>query len=305
MAFLEHHVPLGFWSVSRYDGERQVHLTVADHAYGLGPGASVPWSESLCERMVAGAGPRIAPDAETVPAYAERAAGLDLAIGAYVGIPIRDPRDGELFGTLCGIDPAIHGEELERQRPLLDVLAGLLAMVLDADVERTAMAREIERVELLAATDALTGLHNRRGWDRFLALEEARYRRFGDAGAVLVFDLDELKPVNDIEGHAAGDELLRATAHTLRDHARDTDFLARLGGDEFGLLAARTRSERIGDLVERLRAALDGAGVACSIGAAAYELEDGLAGAWDRADRAMYDDKAARRSSRAPVPLGR
>jgi diguanylate cyclase len=297
--FLDEHVPLGLWSVSRFDGERQIHLTTAAHAYELEDGVSVPWDSTLCQRMLAGDGPQLAEDARAVPAYAERAANLALEIGTYVGLPIRRG-DGALFGTLCGLDPSVGRDDLVEQRPLLEVLVGLLGVVLDADIVRSDLATDLERAELLAASDPLTGLHNRRGWDRFLEHEEARHRRFGDPATIVVVDLDVLKVVNDRDGHEAGDRLLRTTAATLRRTVRTSDFLARLGGDEFGIVADRTTATEAPLLVRRLRVALEGAGVAASIGTAAYDPEDGLAGAWSRADQAMYDDKARRRGSASP-----
>ncbi|MBC7373193.1 MAG: sensor domain-containing diguanylate cyclase, partial [Frankiales bacterium] len=192
VAFLKTQVPLGLWMVTRYDGVSQVLLEVDDTAYGVGVGPTMPWEGSLCSRMVAGEGPQIAPDTMSVPAYASAPIAQALPIGAYVGIPIRW-EGGELFGVLCGLDPAPQGPDLTAQEPLLNLLGGLLSTILEADHARTQAARELERVELLADTDPLTGLLNRRAWTRFLGLEEARYQRFGGPGAVIVVDLDRLK----------------------------------------------------------------------------------------------------------------
>jgi diguanylate cyclase len=301
--FLDRHLPLGFWSVSRFDGERQVHLAVVDRGYGLGAGACVDWSASLCERMVAGVGPSIAPDATAVPAYVERATDLGLEVGTYVGIPIRRAADGALFGTLCGIDTQAHGPQLTSQQPLLEILVRLLAMVLDADLSRSELTRELERAELLAHTDPLTGLHNRRAWDRAVELEQLRLRRFGDPGAVLVLDLDELKLVNDRDGHAAGDRLLVAAATALRSVARSRDLVARLGGDEFGVLVTGTTPEGVPSLVERVRSHLASVGAEVSVGGSAAEPQRGYAGALERADAAMYEDKRRRRAVRPSLDV--
>lgn len=297
VALLETELPLGLWSVTRFDGERQIHLTTSAPGYEIGVGDAVPWDETLCERMVAGVGPPIAPRARDVPAYADRADALDLAVGTYVGLPIRRA-DGALFGTLCGIDPAASAADLVAQRPWLETLVGLLGIVLEADVARSDLASALERAELLATSDELTGLHNRRGWERFLDHEEERHRRFGDPATVIVLDLDELKEVNDRDGHEAGDQLLCRTAEVLAGAVRSSDFLARLGGDEFGLVADRATGAEAAGLVRRLRRALDGAGVAASLGSASYERTDGLRGAWQRADEAMYAAKARRKGAR-------
>ena len=123
--------------------------------------------------------------------------------------------------------------------------------------------------------------------------EASRARRMGRALAVLVVDLDGLKHVNDHQGHAAGDDLLRHTAEVLRQH-RVTDTACRLGGDEFGLLAL-VRDEPDADVVSaRLRAELAAAGVSVSVGAAvaAGDLStDALLELWREADEQMYRDK--------------
>ncbi len=102
---LKAQVPFGVWSVSRFDGARQVHLYLDDDAYGLRPGDALPWGETFCRYMVAGLAPQVAPDAMAVPQYAAVAAAAGMRIGAYAGVPIRDG-DGALFGTLCGFDRA-------------------------------------------------------------------------------------------------------------------------------------------------------------------------------------------------------
>lgn len=157
-------------------------------------------------------------------------------------------------------------------------------------------ARLQEELERQASTDALTGLPNRRAFLAALAgaLRETR------AVALLFLDLDNLKPVNDAEGHEAGDALLRATARLLRAEAGAEGVAARLGGDEFALLlpgaaeaAAIARAEALlaaaGDLPAP--APRFSIGIACRAAGAAEEAERLLA----RADAALY---AAKRHGR-------
>ena len=135
--------------------------------------------------------------------------------------------------------------------PLLNILGMLLSTILDADLERTRQARLLERAEMAAESDPMTGLFNRRGWDRYMEIEEARFRRFGDPGAVLVVDLDGLKEVNDTLGHQAGDELITLAASGIRDTICDGDVAARLGGDEFGIIASNAVPTDCDQLVAR------------------------------------------------------
>ncbi len=294
--YLTQAVPLGYWAVTRYDGERQLYLEVRGDAYGLQAGDSHPWADTFCVRMHEGRGPQIAPDAMAIPAYAETEAAQALTIGAYVGIPIVDP-DQDLFGTLCGIDPAVHGEELRRHAPLLQMLGSLLSMVLAADLARTELEREREHAREEATTDTLTGLLNRRGWDLAVEREESRCRRFGDPSSVLVIDLDRLKEINDTQGHPAGDRHIVKAAEALSDSVRGYDHVARIGGDEFAVVVTGMTPAQTRDLIGRIHVAFDSAGVSGSIGHAPYTIVAGFPGAFAAADAAMYEQKRIRRGT--------
>ena len=298
--YLARTMPMGVWAVTRVSGAHQTVLVSADGAYGfVGPGAEFPWSTSMCRTMAAGETPRVAPDVRAVPGLAAASTAADaqsVPVGAYVGTPIVHP-DGRLFGTVCGYDPAPQPRELAEQEPLLDLLSSLLSSVLEADVAATESARALEEAVAESETDALTGLLNRRGWDRWLAREEQRFRRFGDPASVVMLDLDQLKLVNDTQGHDAGDEHLQVAAETLRNALRHADALARLGGDEFGMVV-RAGPEDARRLVERLESDLEAAGVLGSFGYAPYRVVTGFPEACAAADTAMYENKRLRRVAR-------
>ena len=142
--------------------------------------------------------------------------------------------------------------------------------------------------------DELTGLFNRRGWDRLTEAEEARSARYGHGATVFMMDVDGLKQKNDVEGHMAGDELLRRVADAVRSAVREHDVAARLGGDEFAVLAVESDDEQTTGLQQRLEAAFAAAGVQLSIGTAQRAYGGGIADAVERADAAMYERKATR-----------
>src|SRR5206468_5956123 len=98
-----------------------------------------------------------------------------------------------------------------------------------------ALAR-IDELEASADTDFLLGIPNRRGFERELNRAIAYIKRYHASGALIVLDVDRLKPINDAYGHAAGDELLKAIVAVLLRHIRSSDVIGRLGGDEFALL---------------------------------------------------------------------
>ena len=289
--------PLGLWAVTRVADGRQLILASAGETYPVDDGDEFAFCESLCSQMVSGAAPRTAPDVARVPEYAALACMSPLSLGAYVGTPIVRP-DGELFGTVCGVDPRRQPESLSDLRPLLDLLSSLLSAVLAGDLFATAAARELELARREADVDPLTGLLNRRGWDRYLEVEEERFRRFGDPACVVVIDLDRLKVVNDTQGHAAGDLYIRRAADVLARTVRGSDVLARLGGDEFGIVAPGMTPEQAGKLVARADRAMRSSGVAGSFGFAPYSVVTGFPGAVQAADSAMYEQKRARRAQR-------
>lgn len=293
--YLKSVLPLGFWAVTRYDGVRQLYLEVRDDAYGLGPGGSHLWTDSMCIDMVTGRAPSIAPDAMTVPDYAAAGIAAQIDIGAYIGIPIVQA-NGELFGTLCGLDPAAQSDQLMLHAPWLEILGMLLSVILDADLERTRQARARERAEMAAESDPLTGLFNRRDWDRCMANEESRSRRFGDPGAVVVIDLDSLKAVNATLGQAAGHELIKAAGRVLLETVSDSDIVARLGGGEFGVIASNVVPEQCEHLVDRIVTGFEQAGVSGSIGHAPHTIAGGFSGAFADAVAAMYEQKLRRQA---------
>ncbi len=182
----------------------------------------------------------------------------------------------------------------------------------ERELAEQALARDRRRHEselrYQADHDPLTGLLNRRAFERRLEEHLARGARYGHAGAVLVVDLDDFKGVNDTLGHSAGDELIGRVAGALASRLRESDTLARLGGDEFAVLTPvgdRAEAERLAQLllgvVRREHAARGPGGperpMTASIGLAPLDgaqppsAEEALI----NADLAMYDAKEAGR----------
>lgn len=131
---------------------------------------------------------------------------------------------------------------------LLDAFARPVAMAVDN-------ARLHARVKSLALTDGLTGLINRRAFDQHLETEIVRAARYAQTISLIILDIDSFKVYNDLHGHPAGDERLKAIAGILAENVRHPDIAARYGGEEFAVILPHT--DKTGALVmaERLRIA--------------------------------------------------
>jgi diguanylate cyclase (GGDEF)-like protein len=173
----------------------------------------------------------------------------------------------------------------------------------EADDAHAQLAVAHDELKRLALHDSLTGALNRRAWSEGTGLEVAR----ASVGTAVMLDLDNLKTVNDLYGHAAGDDLLRRVAQALREAVRPSDRLFRWGGDEFLLLMPGARAadarRRVECVVSESNAAAQGDDdplrLQLSIGTAEFSGGEDLDGAVQLADAAMYAEKARRRLLRA------
>lgn len=183
-------------------------------------------------------------------------------------------------------------------------LAKVRRQVSALKAELAAAQARIDELQAWADTDFLLNIYNRRGFERELDRSLAYIRRYNATGALIVLDVDRLKPINDAFGHAAGDVVLKGVVAVLMRHVRSSDVVGRLGGDEFGLLLwnltevdARTKAAALEDAIDRLTFVFKGRSVVAgaSAGVALASTADDAAGVLDMADRAMYARKAARR----------
>ena len=110
---------------------------------------------------------------------------------------------------------------------------------------------------MLAVTDGLTGLYNRKKLDEILADQFARFRRHRRPFALLMLDLDNFKSINDSYGHVAGDEVLKEVAAMLKQSVRTVDYVARYGGEEFVVVLVETPLGAALDVAERIRAVVE------------------------------------------------
>jgi diguanylate cyclase (GGDEF)-like protein/PAS domain S-box-containing protein len=164
------------------------------------------------------------------------------------------------------------------------------------ELKRVESEREnlLTEVAVLARSDALTGLPNRRGLDEQLPREMARARRTESDLCLAIVDIDHFKAYNDANGHLAGDAVLRECAVAWDAALRGEDTIVRFGGEEFLVVLPDCPLAQAAETIERLRQATP-AGLTCSAGLACWDYAESTEDLVDRADSALYRAKAAGR----------
>src|SRR4051812_47460526 len=160
-------------------------------------------------------------------------------------------------------------------------------------------ARRFKEARQLADLDALTGLHNRRYFHEMLAREVARAQRYDRKLALVVFDLDDFKAINDRIGHLAGDAVLAEAADRVREVVRSADVACRVGGDEFAVILPESTLRDADQLYRRLEHAVSARPVGpvgrlhLSAGVTELRPDDDTISFFERADEALYRAKGA------------
>jgi diguanylate cyclase (GGDEF)-like protein len=205
--------------------------------------------------------------------------------------------------TLSIPTPAVEGDRYPVTEPGAALLWMMIAGIAGFTVSELVRQRENLAVslEMIARTDALTGLPNRRAWDESLERELARADRSGAPICAALLDLDHFKEFNDLNGHQAGDEHLTETAQTWRKRLRAADLIARYGGEEFAVLLTATAMPRAREVVETLRDSVPQRETV-SAGIAEWDRSESGAELIARADQALYEAKRAGRDRAVAIP---
>jgi diguanylate cyclase (GGDEF)-like protein len=200
------------------------------------------------------------------------------------------------------------GKRVSLKTAMVDVLASTNFLRVPILMEYD----EFKKLQINAATDALTGLYNRRLFDEYCDKELNRAKRYGQQLAIVILDLHKLKEVNDRHGHLQGDQVLQLAATTLRKTMRASDFAFRIGGDEFALLLPQSDPEQASTLCRRIRTQYEAEvrplklelGVTLDYGAAVYP-QDGeqKAALMGLADERLYSLKHEGRAPSRVIPL--
>lgn len=196
--------------------------------------------------------------------------------------------------------------ETELTPAVRDALMKLMGEVAELRKELSSVRERLRDAEGLADTDALVPIYNRRAFVREVTRAMAAAKRYGSSLGLIYLDLNGLKPLNDMYGHAAGDAALRGVATLLMAEVRESDVVARLGGDEFGILLEHIDEagarQKAADIERRIRATPvafedQALSISASVGAVGLNLEEDPEEAFARADALMYAMKKARDGS--------
>jgi len=197
---------------------------------------------------------------------------------------------------MCDLDPSVAAK-----KELISYKARLVREVLNSHLTN---ARLYQEARLTSLTDALTEVGSRKLLEDKLEAECARAIRYERPFCVGIIDLDNFKTINDILGHAAGDDTLRKLAKCMKNNERATDVLARYGGDEFVVLMPETKSKDAFTLLDRLRAKVQEIKIAkdipmtisCGIAEWQPDRTDSASELIRRADLALYEAKSSGRN---------
>ena len=211
-------------------------------------------------------------------------------VRAGLAVPLANEHRELGYLSVFTRDPDGHfpGEEVHQ----LEEIAGRAGPTMEN-------ARRFREALELADLDALSGLHNRRYFHETLSRDVARAQRYGRRLALIVFDVDDFKNVNDRIGHLAGDAVIAEVAERVRDVIRTADVACRIGGDEFAVIMPESGLEQADQLYARIQTILSdrpvGAAGLLRVSAGITELrtEDDSIGLFERADEALYRAKRA------------
>jgi diguanylate cyclase (GGDEF)-like protein len=206
---------------------------------------------------------------------------------------------------ILGVDLTALGRH---ERAALEALSEeVIALREEAAILRTQLAD----AELLADNDALCPVFNRRAFEREVRREIALAGRFRTPLSLIFIDLDHFKKVNDVFGHAAGDDVLLRISDILLKNTRETDIVGRLGGDEFGIVLAQAshadslaKASQLTQLIDQLIVcngddeAVPEVHIGASCGVAEWQEGQGADTLVARADQDMFAQKARRKSGR-------
>lgn len=291
LKFLTQKIPFKLWMVTRLTNEQQIIIeTNNDKTYGIQKGDQIDLSDTFCTHMVKGQGPHIATNPAEIPVYANSPSFKKMNIGSYIGVPIH-LANGSLYGTLCAIDTDLKEEKIKDELAMIQTFADMLGGVMDLEIKMYEQSIQSAKIKSESILDSVTKLYNQSGWEFMTASEEMRARQYGHSLCIISIDLDNLKKINDTQGHTKGTEYIAKAGKAIKESIRPYDIGSRTGGDEFNILLAECDDVAAEKIIGDMKRCFDQYGVSGSFGLAQLKYGETLAQTLDRADQKMYEDK--------------
>lgn len=290
-------------SIDWQNQTQTVELAQNTGSLTISSGASLPWSESMCQLMINN-GLSVTTDIQCI---FPNSRGAQAGMQSFVVLPVKVA--DQTIGTLCGASAeqiVLTAHQLESLAYIADALALQLKLLIDADYQRQlalkaektviSLRDKVENLAELANTDPLTGLLNRRAFQQRYEDAIKLCKRSKKPLALMMIDIDDFKKFNDDYGHETGDQVIKIVADGLQKIARSTDIPCRIGGDEFLLAAIDSDSAGLTLLAERLCAYVKQRGKKlqrpCSLSVGIACTDQGAADDLPRfADEALYQSK--------------
>lgn len=297
------HMELPFGIISHVIDD---HYSVS-HAHSPGcelePGMTFPLSETYCTLTLQADGP-LATSNASKSEFAKHPCFKVFGLETYIGAPLLV--DGEVFGTINFTAPEIRkrpftAADIQITRQFADWVGHEIAR----DRSHKALMQAKVNLERIASVDDLTGILNRRAFLEAANTEIQRFRRSKQPFTAVMIDIDNFKQINDRNGHAAGDAVLKSFASLIGGALRTVDVFGRVGGEEFCMILHNTSMEDALLVSERLREKIVDEcqfeeidqTITCSMGLATAAREDiEFSAVMQRADIALYHAKSTGRN---------
>jgi diguanylate cyclase (GGDEF)-like protein len=293
LGLLREKVGLGFWMIARLAGDELIVLNCVGNAFGIRNGDSMLWTDTLCWRMMAGSGPRVAPKVADISVYAAAPLAATFHIASYMAAPLM-LADGKLYGVLVGMDREPRGEELKTHQWLVEMVAGLLGAIVSREKSAGDSVSQLVSEGGEVLVDKLTQTFNRRAWDRILVSEEARCARHNHSACVICVDIDGLRTINETQGRDKGDELLTRVSQVLKRACRGYDIVARTGEDEFAILAVECGLKGAKGMFDRINGGFHKENIKAALGIALRNASTGLPRTFEEATNTLLNAKRTR-----------
>ncbi len=282
--------------VTEVRGDQLTVREVADDLRLFRPGQVFALNDTLCRYAIEGKRTLIIHDLRADPDLYRHPFAVDMGLRAFSSVPIWLGQTA--YGTMAFLRRAPLDDSFSADdRAFMELLAAWFSQLLLEQLQHA-------ELEIMAMTDALTKLINRRAAEARFVEELARARRVNEVFSIAVCDLDRFKLVNDHYGHDTGDQVLRHVAGIMKAELREGDWAARWGGEEFIIFMHRADGVSAHAAMERLRLAIKGNPVSTahgpldittSIGIGSFRGEGDLASVLSEADGCLFEAKRAGR----------